>query len=86
MFVTVFLLDFKKKLVIPFKWVHSLDILQLLNGCHIQSKIYTIFNANNLEIEPNFKLPLSIVFDAENPGCYRAQVGNFFGKLFSYCF
>lgn len=80
MFVTVFLTDVKKKLVIPFKWVHSLDILQLLNGCHIRSKIYTIFYAKDSEIEANFALPISFVFDDDNSACYRAQVGNFFGE------
>lgn len=83
MFVTIFLVDSKKKLVIPFKWVFSLDILQLLNGCHVRSKIYTIFYSNDLEVEPNFHMPISEIFDEENPACYRAQIGNFFGKLIS---
>lgn len=81
MFVTIFLTDFKKKLVIPVKWVHSLDILQLLNGYHVRSKIYTIFYSSNLEVEPNFGMPISEVFNEDISGCYRTQVGNFFGEF-----
>lgn len=85
MFVTVILEGSKKKLVIPFKWVYSLDILQLLNGIHVRTKFHTIFYADDLTIEPNFRLPISQTFDEENAvGCYKAQIGFFFGKTFSH--
>lgn len=73
-----------KKLVIPFKWVYSLDILQLLNGVHVRSKFHTIFYSDDLTIEPNFHLPISQTFHEENAvGCYKAQIGFFFGKILS---
>lgn len=83
MFVTVILEYSKKKLAIPFKWVHSLDILQLLNRVHVRSKLYTIYYSNDLTTAPNFRLPISEHFDEAAPvGCYKAQIGFFFGKFF----
>lgn len=80
MFVTVVLIYSKKKLVIPIKWVYSLDILQLLNGCNIRDRVYTIYYSTDLTSEPNFHLPISIHFDEVKPAIYKAQVGRFFGK------
>lgn len=82
MFVSVIFPQSKKRLVIPFKWVYSLDILQLLNGRHIRSKLHTIYYSNDFDEEPNFRLRISDVFDEHNPGCYRAQVDKFFGEIF----
>lgn len=81
MFVTVILVDSLERLVIPVKYILSLDIVQIYNRGISRTKKHIIYFSNDDTDEPNFHLPIRSEFDANRPACYYANILNVFGKF-----
>lgn len=80
MFAVVTLKPSKKKLIIPAKWIYSFDIVQALNYGLSKTKSHIIFYSQNLQIEPNFRLPVRDLFAENIDGCYQANIWYLMGK------
>lgn len=79
MFATVILTASHVRLVIPLKYILSLDIVQIYNRGISRTKDHIIYFSSDHTEEPNFRLPLKIEFDANVPACYWAKILNIFG-------
>lgn len=81
MFATVILLESLERLVIPIKYVLSLDILQIYNRGISRTKKHIIYYSPDDDDEPNFQLAIKDDFEENVPACYKARILNVFGKL-----
>lgn len=80
MFAAIILIESKEKLVIPSKWIYSLDIVQVFNIGISHTKTHKIFYSPNLNDEPDFKASLEREFTIQRKCCYEAKIYRFFGK------
>lgn len=81
MFVACILIGSKEKVVIPVSWFASLDIVQIFNIGRVRGKVHKIFYFKDKSVDPNFRLPLQTVFNADVRACYEANVLHAFRKL-----
>lgn len=89
MYVTVILLHSRVRVVIPVKYIFSLDIVQVYNRGISRNKDHIVYYSSDDSDEPNFRLPIKKEFDPFEPACYEARILNTFGKFhvdFRYCF
>lgn len=88
MFFIILIKTFKKKVIVPSKWVKGLnvDLIKLFNYGKIYNKhkTYTVFISNNHDDEPNFEMGISAVFDTNLPACYEATLSWAFGKKINF--
>lgn len=82
MFAVIFLFEANQNLVIPVKWIKSFDIIQAINRGISHTKVHKVFYCNDFSLEPNFNTPMRQEFQAENTGCYDANIKYIFGKPF----
>lgn len=96
MFVVVFLISPKKRIIIPEHFVYDLCEERLKNsGCN-KNHTYLIYwsknsvgdgeNAPDIDCVPNFNAPVSEIFPPENDAmeaCYKVQLRSFFSKCIS---
>lgn len=68
-----------KKVVVPIQWFASLDIAQIFNSGASKTKLHKIFYCENLDSDPNHRLPIKRVF-VDGPACYHAQIKFAFSK------
>lgn len=80
MFAVVLLKESKTKLVIPISWIYSLDIVQIFNRGVSHTKNHKIFYYKDKKTEPNFRLPIRIIFDENVHACYIAKILHGLGK------
>lgn len=81
MFATVILVGSLERLVIPLKYILSLDIVQVYNRGISRTKKHIIYYSSDDTDEPNFHLPIQDEFNANEPACYYAHILNVFGKF-----
>lgn len=67
-------------MVIPTKWVYSLDIVQIFNKGINPRKTHKVFYYKDKSIDADFTLPVRDIFDENVPACYHAQIKCTFGK------
>lgn len=72
----------KTTIIVPLKWIYSLDIIKLLNyGVLVQKKIdVLVYFGTNLKDEPDFNCKVLEIFDLNRSACYRATIIRGFGK------
>lgn len=81
MFATIILAESHERLVIPLKYILSLDVVQIYNRGISRTKKHIIYYSNDDSDEPNFRLPIRSDFNDNEPACYYAHILNVFGKL-----
>lgn len=81
MFACIVLENSKQKLVIPLKWIYSIDITQIMNYGISHTKQHVVFYCNDPDEEPNFRLPIQNDFDENQNACYYARVLHIFGEF-----
>lgn len=79
MYVTAILIHSRNRVVIPVKYIFSIDIVQIYNRGMSRNKDHIIYYSNDDSDEPNFRLPIKSEFDPIVPACYKARVLNIFG-------
>lgn len=79
MFASVLLSESRQKIVIPMKWILSVDIVQVFNYGVSHTKDHIIYYSQNLDDEPNFRLKVEDVFEFKE-GCYEARILHAHGK------
>lgn len=80
MYVTVILIESRYRVVIPVKYIFSIDIVQIYNRGMSRNKNHIIYYSNDDSDEPNFRLPIRNYFDPNVPACCKARILNIFGK------
>lgn len=78
-FAAVILKHSKKKVVVPIKWVGSLDLLQIFNIGVSHTKDHNIFYSPNPNDEPNFAAEIKQSFDENASFCYDGKVLHIWG-------
>lgn len=81
MFATVILVESQERLVIPLKYILSLDIVQIYNRGISRTKRHVIYFYIDDTDEPNFRLPIRNDFNQNEPACYYTHILNVFGKI-----
>lgn len=80
MHASIILKESKVKLVIPIKWIESLDIVQVMNIGIRHTKDHVIFYSSNESIEADFTAQMRTVFDETAPARYIGKVLSIWGK------
>lgn len=87
--LVVYLIDAKKRVIIPQKCVFGYDDAKVKNYGANNNQTHRVFwSADNLtdlsQVEPNFNLPLSVEYPPVNIGetCYKARVLRHFSEYF----
>lgn len=80
MFAVILLTKSKIKLIVPAKWILSLDIVQALNYGISHTKKHIVFFSKDLSALPNFQLLVQEVYDENMVCCYEAFLLHLFGK------
>lgn len=83
MFAVVILTQSKVKLVIPIKWVSSLDIIQIFNYGVSHTKDHLIFYSSVDDDDPDFGTEKKREFVMNDIGCYDARIMSIWGKCFT---
>lgn len=84
MYISIILKESKEKIIVPFKWIFSLNVARCLNNGISRNKPFVIFYSPNRESEPDFKKPLRIEFDENEEACYKAHFLKSHGKYKNY--
>lgn len=81
MFLVVTLEKCVKNIVVPIKWVQSIDIDNLINGGINLSQTHIVFYSTKKE-DPDFSLECDRVnfIDGNARGCFYGRIIEFFGK------
>lgn len=74
MYHSVLLVPSKQKLVLPTKWVNSIDVVQACNVGVSKTKYHKVFYYKDVSVQPDFELPIRVEFDENIPACYYAQI------------
>lgn len=93
LFVVVYLVEPKKRIILPENFIYDLCEVSLKNNGRNSNHKYLIYWSKNaigdgsfapdFKIEPNFDAPLSHIYPPENDvieACYIAQIKLFVGK------
>lgn len=77
------LLNDNKKVLIPINWCEISDEIRLViyNNGGIGQKIEKVFYSSNRNIDANFDLEISEVFNENLDACYSGKILNCFGNI-----
>lgn len=86
MFAAIILEKTFDKLVVPCKWIKTINCVKFVDNGVNQSQTHTVFYSFDEKVEPDFLLPCDQQeFDMINGhGCYRGRILKFFGKYQMY--
>lgn len=74
----------KKVLVVPSKWVHKLNVVELINNGLNTQQIYLVFFSTNEEVEADFNAPILADYVDDVNATYEVFILRFFGKLSTF--
>lgn len=79
MFAAVTLEISKKHLVLPINWVNQINLASQAEYVVNGEETHAVFFSKDDTKSADFRLPISLLFDANNDACYLARINKFFG-------
>lgn len=79
LFVAAIIESSKEYIVLPVKWIQSVDLFATLKDGVNSAEPIHVFYSPDKTASPNFELPTSLQLK-EGPACYSVRIVKFFGE------
>lgn len=82
LFLTIFLCDCRRKIIVPFNFIKKLNFAKTFNNRINRNQNHLVYFSTDLEDSPDFDLPVSKKFLFNRKACYIGKLLKAFGKFF----
>lgn len=79
MFAVITLENTLDLLTIPMKWIKGIDLMNFVNDGINCSEPHVVFLSMDINMPPDFSMPISPSFESIESGCFWARINKFFG-------